>query len=173
MAIIEWSPPSAQWVALNPNGAAYLSTRFASIGGLIRNNYGTWLLGFNRGIRVTDAFQVELWAIHEGLHLAWNLGFEFIKVQFDSAHAISTINATDARTSAFPLAQAISALQNRGWVVEFLWINREANHAANALAKHADFSSFSLMQFDSTPSYVQTLLVRDVDGPPYCKSSAL
>ncbi|KAE8714163.1 LRR receptor-like serine/threonine-protein kinase EFR-like [Hibiscus syriacus] len=64
--------------AVKPNidVAVDLRTAEAKAGGLIRDCNGQWLGGFHRNIGLCSAFQAELWALLDGLKLAWTDGFK-------------------------------------------------------------------------------------------------
>ncbi|KAK9039463.1 hypothetical protein V6N11_014663 [Hibiscus sabdariffa] len=59
------------------------SIGFGSVGGVFRDNAGSWISGFGRVIGITDALHAELWAIYEGLCIAWQNGFELLQIQSD------------------------------------------------------------------------------------------
>ncbi|KAK8617294.1 hypothetical protein V6N13_080211 [Hibiscus sabdariffa] len=86
--------------------------------------------------------------------------------------AISALKATDAINSPFALVRSIIRLCQRGWVVDFVRISREANHVVDHLIKRISMSQFKLVHFESSPPDLAALLMRDIDGPPYCRSAS-
>ncbi|KAK8515780.1 hypothetical protein V6N12_075803 [Hibiscus sabdariffa] len=74
--LLRWCPAPDGWFTLNTDSSVSTISSFGSAGGLIRNNEGNWLIGFNRLLGITTPMQAELWAIHEGLLLVWSLGLE-------------------------------------------------------------------------------------------------
>lgn len=48
----------------------------ASIGGVIRDCGGDWVVGFTMDVSATPIFQVEAKALYEGMRFAWDEGFE-------------------------------------------------------------------------------------------------
>ncbi|KAE8686417.1 hypothetical protein F3Y22_tig00111064pilonHSYRG00028 [Hibiscus syriacus] len=172
-AYTKWSPLPPRWICLNVDGAVCSNRCRAAIGGVFRDISGSWICCFDRYIGTSDALQAELWAIYDGPKLAWHQGFEFVQVQSDCLRATSIINAADASDSPMALVRSISALMKRAWVVDLVWIRREANHAADLTAKHALLNlQFDLVVHDSPLNSVRVLLHRDVEGPPYYKTSA-
>ena len=63
----------------------------ASAGGVIRDSNGKWLGGFAFNIRSCSITDAELWGIHEGLLLAWDLGLKKVLLESDSACAVEMI----------------------------------------------------------------------------------
>ncbi|KAL4319869.1 hypothetical protein GQ457_18G005670 [Hibiscus cannabinus] len=169
---VQWNLAPSRWISLNTDGAVCPSSRYARIGGLFCDSSGSWLHGFGRSVGITDAFSTELWAIYEGLLLAWKMGFEFVQVQSDCSKAISALKVNDAINSSFALVRSIIRLCQRGWVVDFVWISREANHVVDYLIKRISQSQFELVHFDSSPPDLAALLMRDIDGTPYCRSAS-
>ena len=53
-------------------------------GGLFRDEYGNWVLGFSLNIGTTTSIVAELWAIRFGVQLAQNKGFNHLIVETDS-----------------------------------------------------------------------------------------
>ncbi|KAE8723815.1 hypothetical protein F3Y22_tig00011718pilonHSYRG00078 [Hibiscus syriacus] len=97
-----------------------LKRKTASIGGLLRNSSGHWLGGFNRTIGYSNAFQAELWAIHDGLCLAWDLGYRFLQVRSDCLKAIAIINDPNALSCQLPLVRAITLLRQRSCTYSYV-----------------------------------------------------
>lgn len=56
----------------------------ASAGGAFRNDKGEWILGFPRSIGVATVLQSQLWAIFDGISLAWDRGWTEVIVEGDS-----------------------------------------------------------------------------------------
>ncbi|KAK5811266.1 hypothetical protein PVK06_026593 [Gossypium arboreum] len=51
---------------------------------------GTWLLGFSRKIRYWDVTRAELWALLDGLEVAWQVGYKKVEIESDSLKAIKS-----------------------------------------------------------------------------------
>ncbi|KAK9009988.1 hypothetical protein V6N11_036508 [Hibiscus sabdariffa] len=113
---------------------------------------------------ITDAFTAELWAILDGLNLAWQLGLEFIQVQTYCSKAVSEITSRDAYRNPLALIRSIHALGQRVWVVEFIRIPHGANQVADRMTKLNSFSQFDMVLFTNPPAQVQDLLAKDVDS---------
>ncbi|KAL4383428.1 hypothetical protein GQ457_15G011540 [Hibiscus cannabinus] len=159
-----WSAPSSPWVCLNTDGAACLHSSYAKAGGVIRDCNGFWIAGFGRGIGIADAFTAELWAIHDGLSLAWRLGFRFVQVQSDCLKVISELSDTSTAHGFSVLLRDILSLRQRNWVIQFLWVPRSANMVADSLLKRIPPTHFDMIHFDDPPDYIQTLFDHDMNS---------
>ncbi|KAE8708341.1 hypothetical protein F3Y22_tig00110346pilonHSYRG00153 [Hibiscus syriacus] len=102
---------------LNVDGATSVNTSISSIGGLIRDKDGNWLLGFSRRIGIVNAFQALLWAILTGMTLAWSHGFEIIQIQSDCDPAICLLQSPDVISSFFSFKKLLISV-----IVTGLWI---------------------------------------------------
>ncbi|MBA0576731.1 hypothetical protein Golob_025057 [Gossypium lobatum] len=60
------------------NTSGFLSScgNKASIGGVIRDCGGDWVVGFTMDVSATPIIQVEAKALYEGMRFAWDEGFE-------------------------------------------------------------------------------------------------
>ncbi|KAE8736106.1 hypothetical protein F3Y22_tig00000170pilonHSYRG00041 [Hibiscus syriacus] len=83
------------------------------VGGLIRNNLGDWLLGFNKYIGATQALHAELWGILKGLRLSRNNGFECVQCQTDCSEALNLVTSSTAHLSPIALVRAIAKLVSK------------------------------------------------------------
>ncbi|KAK8481205.1 hypothetical protein V6N11_031056 [Hibiscus sabdariffa] len=90
-------------------------------------------------------------------------------VQSDSSVAIRMILDPIAASISSSLVRRIFSLQNRPWSLHFLWIPREMNMVVDGLSKLTSVHDFHLQTFDDVPKSLRPLLVRDRDGPSYCR----
>ncbi|KAK9043563.1 hypothetical protein V6N11_071899 [Hibiscus sabdariffa] len=133
--LLHWCPVSDGWFTLNTDGSVSTISSFGSVSGLIRDNEESWLTGLNRHLGITTPLQAKLWAIHEGLLLAWSLDFERPQCQTDFAEAFHFITSSNTNSSSLTLFCAISRLASRAWMVEFCLIRRVANEAVDSISK--------------------------------------
>ncbi|KAF7812935.1 ribonuclease H [Senna tora] len=132
-----WSKPEKDWIKVNVDGAMCSLSGKTGCGGLARNNEGCWLKGFSGNLGKVSAFNAELWGIHHGLNLAWNMGWKRIIMESDSLVAVKKIRESqqcDANES--PILDSIRRLLRREWVVKMNYIPRASNSCADKLAKH-------------------------------------
>ncbi|KAK8995182.1 hypothetical protein V6N11_069627 [Hibiscus sabdariffa] len=99
------------WVILNVDGAVPMPMSNGSIGGLFRNCGGDWIMGFAKAVGHVNSLQAELWALFEGLSLAWKQGFEKVLVRSDSKQAVDFVNSPSADSSVLSLVRAIHRLR--------------------------------------------------------------
>ncbi|MBA0701070.1 hypothetical protein Goari_020366 [Gossypium aridum] len=78
------------------DGAVSPTRSYASIGGVFRDENGTWLDGFSMKLVDDTVFKVEAKAILEGLNLAWDKGFRKLELECDNALLVETILAGEA-----------------------------------------------------------------------------
>ncbi|KAK9011093.1 hypothetical protein V6N11_043950 [Hibiscus sabdariffa] len=109
-----WKRPDDGWVCLNTDGVVSSSTGFGYVGGVFRAHDGSWILGFNKAIGVTQPLQSELWVIFTGLQIDRDNDFERLVIQSDSLEAIQRLNASSAATDVHALVHAIDRLWNAG-----------------------------------------------------------
>ncbi|KAK8598499.1 hypothetical protein V6N13_094468 [Hibiscus sabdariffa] len=123
---VQWNPAPSRWISLNTDGTVCPSSRYARIGGLFRDSSGSCLHGFGRSVGITDAFSTELWAIYEGLLLAWKMGFEFVQVQSDCSKVISALKAND-ETIVLSLSSGVllDYVNEVGWLILFGFLGKQ------------------------------------------------
>ncbi|KAK8478531.1 hypothetical protein V6N12_046303 [Hibiscus sabdariffa] len=119
-----WKRLDEGWVCLNTDGGVSSSTGYGSVGGIFRTHDGSWLLGFNKWVGVTQSLQSELWAIFYGLQIARDNGFDHLLIQTDCLEAVTQLNAPSAGSDVNALVRAIVRMRNTGWVTIVRWIPR-------------------------------------------------
>ncbi|KAE8666148.1 hypothetical protein F3Y22_tig00112507pilonHSYRG00083 [Hibiscus syriacus] len=142
--LIQWQPPQSNWVCLNSDVA--------------------------RSLSLTSVIHVELWGVYDGLQFAWSKGFKKVLVQIDSTDVIELLS-TPSLVSSFTFVRIIAVLCSKAWMVEFTAIRREANFAADHLAKLILIQDPSLIIIDHPPSYLLHILDRDLQGPRHARIS--
>lgn len=127
-----WSPPAASCFKLNVDGSSLGNPWNSGFGGLIRDMYGHWLVGFSALYGYTTNLNVELMAVHQGLSLAWNKGYRCIICESDSATAVDLIN--QSAHSLHPYAPLINSTRYfwlYPWTLSFQHTFREGNACAD------------------------------------------
>ncbi|GMJ03912.1 hypothetical protein HRI_004060400 [Hibiscus trionum] len=161
-----WGRPNSGWVALNVDAAVAATTSMGAIGGTLRNDSGQWLLGFQRAVGACSTLHAELWAIYNGLQLAWRQGYDMVQIQSDCTDAVRLIHASQVDGTPGPLIRAIANLRRQNWTTTVLWVPRESNRVADMLAKTADPAAFDLQVLELPPSAVLHLLHNDAHIVP-------
>ncbi|KAK5847121.1 hypothetical protein PVK06_003423 [Gossypium arboreum] len=59
-----------KWICIRSDGVVKVNTGSASAGGVMRDQNGDWILGFNRKVGNCSVYEAELWGILDGMTLA-------------------------------------------------------------------------------------------------------
>ncbi|GMI89906.1 hypothetical protein HRI_002659900 [Hibiscus trionum] len=163
-----WTKPPSGFICVNVDGSIRAPSGLGLIGGVFRDDSGSWLLGFQQTMGIATAFTTELWAIWTGLFLAWENGFEKVQVQSDCRTAVDMVMDGHAPSSPTPLVRAIAAWRERSWFTEVIWVPRERNITTDKLSKSQNCSNRDLTVLDQPPSFLFSCLHRDRTGavPP-------
>ncbi|KAK8486727.1 hypothetical protein V6N12_041723 [Hibiscus sabdariffa] len=146
--------------------------RFAGTGGVLRDDSGAWISGYARSVGRCDALLAELWAIHDGLLLAWDLGFRLVELESDNLEAVRIACAQSNVLSTSALVGAIASLIGREWKVEVRHITRDSNGVADKLAKQGRLLGMESTIFGVAPAVVAGLVEaeqRAAFAPPYIR----
>ncbi|XVF26187.1 hypothetical protein REPUB_Repub13aG0277500 [Reevesia pubescens] len=90
-AFISWSKPLTDFVKINVDGSVRGQPRFATTGGVLRDEHGMWISGFTYRIGVACILTAELWAVFQGLLLSWDRGFQKVQMETDSLTVLQKI----------------------------------------------------------------------------------
>ena len=113
------SPPKDVWLKLNTDGAFRASDGMAMAGGLVRDGYSNWVAEFSAKLGHCSVTYAELWGVHEGLALAWDLGFRRVQLEVDSQVVVTIIKQDGCRVAAYSaVADAIREQLHCAWQVE-------------------------------------------------------
>lgn len=91
MKDIRWIFPQAGWFKLNVDGASKGNPGVPGRGGLIKDETGYWVAGFEHNMGLCTAFMAELWGVLKGLEMVRNRGIQNLVVESDSTAMITTI----------------------------------------------------------------------------------
>lgn len=75
-------------VKLNIDGARSHQRNTASVGGVICDANGKWILGFAMKVGSCSMLNAKLWAIYKGLTVCWERGCRQVIVESDSMLAV-------------------------------------------------------------------------------------
>ncbi|KAK9029308.1 hypothetical protein V6N11_026427 [Hibiscus sabdariffa] len=150
-AAVRWTKPQFGWHKLNSDGALDNRNGVASCGGLIRDDGGSWLIGFSKRIGICSVLEAELWGIYEGLLAAWTIGSRYLLVESDCLEAIKLVNNRRNSDGVLSMVLSIDEVLNRPWCVRFSHIARDGNHAADWMAKLASSDDLLCHRYLSPP----------------------
>ncbi|CAL1357187.1 unnamed protein product [Linum trigynum] len=106
---IGWSAPSTGWYKLNVDGASQGNPGKAGPEGVIRDDRRRWIGGFCYNIGICTAAHAELWALKQGLELAWRKGLRLVIAETDSQLEIDLIQKRSDQ--AHPFASLLNTIR--------------------------------------------------------------
>lgn len=79
------------WLFLNTNGAVQNSTGLSAAGGVLRDEAGKLLSGYNRHLGKCSVIEAKLWSILDGLLLLQKQGYDNIIIQSDNLKVVEAL----------------------------------------------------------------------------------
>ncbi|GAU50615.1 hypothetical protein TSUD_290700 [Trifolium subterraneum] len=133
---IKWNHNNYSGIILNVDGSCLDSPVGSGFGGIIRNTFGHYLVGFSCFIQgSSDILLVELYAIYKGLLLAKDMSIDDLVCYSDSLHCVNLIKGPFVKYHIHAvLIQDIKELlfQSNIYLYDTL---REGNQCADFFAK--------------------------------------
>ena len=155
--MVRWNNNDFNCIILNVDGSCLGDPIRAGYGGILRNSVGFYLLGFSGFITsTTDILFAELTAIHRGILLAVQLGFEEVVCYSDSMLSVKLLNEHASIYHAY--AVLIQDIKYMLLITNFTIYHclREGNQCADFMAKlgatsNADYITHATPPFDLLP----------------------
>ncbi|MBA0619102.1 hypothetical protein Godav_028340, partial [Gossypium davidsonii] len=125
--------------------------------GVIRDGKGKWILGYNRFLGKYSVAVAELWGILDGLLLLQKQGYDEVTVQLDNLENVISICESKLggpKNSLIRRIQQILAFEEK-WLL--IYVPRETNRAADALAKMGLLSGETLHMFEDPPLEIKEI----------------
>ncbi|KAE8666828.1 hypothetical protein F3Y22_tig00112491pilonHSYRG00366 [Hibiscus syriacus] len=118
-----------------------------------------WISGFCRKIGRCSVFHAELYAILDGLSIAWDRGAKQLEVNTDNSEVVRLLNSPGQLHDS-TIMRRIRFLLQLQWKIE---INtRKENSVADALAHFGHTQDLGLMILAHPPNGIQCLLSEDM-----------
>lgn len=97
--LLGWDPPPKYWIKVNIDGSARGSPGEFAAGGVCRDNNRQWVFDFHINLGISFAYNVEIYAIWQGLQQAWDRYFRRVILETDSELAIQRIQKSEDKDS--------------------------------------------------------------------------
>ena len=86
----------------------------------------------------TNCLQAELWALLDGVEIAWSAGYTHIKVEVDCLLALHLLDQEGKHVNAYSnFIRQILSILGREWQIGLQHVYREGNKCADFLASYA------------------------------------
>ncbi|MBA0597499.1 hypothetical protein Gorai_007302, partial [Gossypium raimondii] len=105
----------------------------AAGGGLLRDENGTWILGYGRCFGERSVVQAEAWATYNGLRIAWEHGYKKVQVESDSLDMVNMVLHGSSDGFLLPIVADMRSLCLRDWTMVVQHISKEVNLIADCL----------------------------------------
>ena len=113
----------------------------------------------------------ELWGLFQGLNITWDRGIRYLIAEVDSQCVSQLISSTSLIPNAhFSLIIAIKELMSRQWLITIKHIYREANFAADSMAKLVGSLPLELHVLENPPGRLDYWLCNDTYGISFPRS---
>lgn len=150
------------WVVINTDACFNSYYELAGCGGILRDHNGKWISGFNCTVRVDNSTQVECWALLKALQWAWTMGYKKVSFQLDANSIVEWIQNPGDISG--PIREAVEVCRSwikREWNINFVYISRDCNKAADAIARIACSMKCEWMEFRDVPKECRRFLLDD------------
>ena len=157
--------PDPGWLKFNTDGSLNGSVGTAVGGGLIRDEFGNWVIGFSRKIGRTDSFVAELWALRDDLQLCRQLNACAVLMELDAKSLVDALNNSSYCNSIIsPLLDDCKLLMDQTPQVRIKHTYQEANKCADRLANLGLFQSVDFLVHTDPPVELFPLIKADSRG---------
>ncbi|KAL4364057.1 hypothetical protein GQ457_04G031790 [Hibiscus cannabinus] len=156
--VSNWAPPQVGWVKLNVDAAVATVDYTVGIGGVVRDENGSWLFGYAHFVGRCDVLLAEFWAIHDGLLHAWSMGYRRVELESDCLEAVRVINTKSDMMGGSVLVESIKRLLGQDWRVEVRYTSREKNRIDDLLAKRGRNMQLVPLRFVTPPVDLERLV---------------
>lgn len=162
---ISWLRPTKSWCKLNTDGASRGIHGLATVGGVLKDEYGEWKGGFAVNVGICSASLAELWGMYYGLCIAWDYGIRRLEGEVDFASVVDFLRTGihDSHPLSFVVCLCYGFIL-RDWLVKFSHVYREANRLTDGLATYAFSLPFGLHYFVTVLEVVAPIVLEDLSG---------
>lgn len=131
---IKWMFPPDGWCKLNTDGSSKGNPGIGGCRGLLRDDSGSWIVGFVINLGRCTSYIAEMWGILQGLEVACLTGIRRLVVESDSATIIDLLrNGRNSPTRNSCLLRIFEWLE-KDWQPQLVHTFREGNVCADWLA---------------------------------------
>ena len=162
---IRWTKPDSGWFKLNTDGSSLNNLGIARGGGLIRDDNGSWIVGFARKVGVTTCFLAELWALQDGLSLCVSRKCQVVEVEIDAKAIVDALS--NPNYSSIFVSSIMDDCRNLLSQIPQMCFRHcycEMNRCADALARKGGCQATDFVIFKSPPVNISSLLDFDLSG---------
>ena len=163
--LVSWGRPEMGWMKLNTDGSSLGNPGSVGGGGVIRDWYGRWVVGFSRKIGVTTSLLAELWAIRDGLMLCIDRNLAMVEVEVDAKAVVDMLAKSQYSNNAVaPLLEDCRYLVSKIPQVRINHCYREANRCADKLARKGANQSLNFILYENPPVDLCEVVEMDCTG---------
>lgn len=140
VVFVKWMKPPLGSFKLNTDGSSVQQRKVAGGGGVLRDGFGNWVVGFSIGFDFRSSVLAELSALRAGLIIAKSLGIKKIVVELDAKVVVSLI--TNSSKTKKSINSSVMDCKNllQGFEEYIIQHNyREGNRVADVLAKMGSY----------------------------------
>lgn len=160
-----WAAPSGLDIKINVDGS-YNASGKAGVGVVLRDYTGKLLDCFAYKVDASSSLMAEAIALKKGLQIAMSLELSNCCFEFDCLSLVNSICCsfvcTDWRCA--PIVDDIKFLASSSFGFSLCWISRDANLAADWLAKHVDTRMGPSGWVSNPPSLFLFVIARDASS---------
>lgn len=165
MTLIRWISPEEGFVKINCDGSLSIQNNLASCGGVIRDHWGAYIVGFACKLGNCSILQAELWAVFYGLKLGVDRGFRRIIVETDSLTARNLIvKGCPTHHPCYNMIMHIRNLAKTCASIVWRHVFWESNQVADALAIYGSSLPFKMKLFEVAPDFISLPLLYDASS---------
>nr|XP_009798446.1 PREDICTED: uncharacterized protein LOC104244671 [Nicotiana sylvestris]XP_016454862.1 PREDICTED: uncharacterized protein LOC107779035 [Nicotiana tabacum] len=164
---VNWNKPSRGLIKLNIGASFNEDQSLYGFGGVFKDNYGQWIVGFHGNTPGTSALQAKLMALNIGLKTAIRQGFTKLEVETDSTDVITCLD--NGIILLDDIINECRLLMGQVKIQGVHHIFREANKPAHMLAKEglSGNNNMDLNVIYYAPYFVTNILKSDYEGKTY------
>ncbi|KAK2663757.1 hypothetical protein Ddye_002331 [Dipteronia dyeriana] len=150
---VAWMPHSEDWIKLNIDESWDCGSSFITIKGFM----------MKKGIG--NVLEAKLWAMFDGLNMAWSFGIRKIIVESDSLDCVYLLpRDNNTNHHLFSLIQNYKHLLNSDWICTMKHVYREGNRLADGLARMGHSMHTYVLFLGVPPSELIGILDDDCRG---------
>lgn len=153
--MVKWMAPEEGWLKLNIDGACDPISNSIAVGGIIRDQFGNWIICFQNFLGQGNSLLTECWGVLLGINLALSIDATNIWIESDCANLVNLL--TDQSMNPLhhlaPIILSCQSSLSHFSSFKISHVLREGNQCADALAGHALISHSNFISHHSCPPF--------------------